>query len=172
MYYGMWGSGMGCECVTFSHRLDIPGLFTFMVMQETRQARARSFSTELESNLASSLRGKEKSKWKKRSVGGWVEEITPQMKKKIVLFKDIPEITNFSKYWCLWKWKCIINDSKDTGNSQAHIFNIRWGKRSRILSVKNISLQKYDLSTRQVSLSSQSSLHILSNLVGSAAESS
>lgn len=60
---------MGCEdqvwgvsAVTFSHRLDIPGLFTFMVMQETRQARARSFSTELESNPASSLGGKEKSK--------------------------------------------------------------------------------------------------------------
>ena len=48
----------GVNAVTFSHRLDIADLFTFMVMQKTRlgQARARSFSTELESNLASSLR--------------------------------------------------------------------------------------------------------------------
>lgn len=53
---------MGVNAVAFSHRLDIAGLFTFMVMQETRQARARSFSTELDSILASSLRGEKKSK--------------------------------------------------------------------------------------------------------------
>lgn len=59
---GFEGQVWGVNAVAFSHRLDIAGLFTFMVMQETRQARARSFSTELDSILASSLRGGKKSK--------------------------------------------------------------------------------------------------------------
>ena len=56
----IWGSGMGYECYNISHRLGKAGLFIFMVMKITRpgQARARSFSTELEGDLASSLRGK------------------------------------------------------------------------------------------------------------------
>ena len=57
-------------------------------------------------------------------------------------------------------------------NSQAHIFNIRLEKKVDSWVWKIFLLKKYDLSTRQVSLSSQSSLHILSNLVGYAAESS
>ena len=62
----------GVNAVTFSHRLDIADLFTFMVMQKTRlgQARARSFSTELESNLASSLRWKKKIEVKKEECWG------------------------------------------------------------------------------------------------------
>lgn len=113
--------GIGCgvceiHVIAFSYRFGVAGLLTSLVLKKTRpgQARARSFGEELVGTLASSLRGKKKLKWEKRSAGGWVEEKKSCMKGKITLFKEIIlKITNFSKYWCLWKWKCIINDLKD-----------------------------------------------------------
>jgi hypothetical protein len=63
-------------------------------------------------------------------------------KEKITLCReDILKINNFSKYWCLWKWKCIMNDSKDMWYSQAHIL-IQSRKEKRILSMKNIFIKK------------------------------